>query len=231
MDISSEGSVYAQRYKVYDYPHIGIVDPRTGRLMWKKEGWTQQKPLTAEQFAEIAMDFCSRHSFDKPPQAPRPISSVAAQPTKRLMQEMSEEEQLQAAMRASLQESDGMVEDNEDDNEDYAIEEDEDDGDVQVIGVKGSDGEFKPSPTVPKPVENATHPAAPSISEQLLLLDIGVEPEKGARIQFRLPDGMRKVRKFDPKLNVRRIYAFVAVSKKCKTLPTHRCIVSSICCL
>jgi UBX domain-containing protein 7 len=218
MDISAEGSVYAQRYKVYDYPHIGIIDPRTRRLMWKKEGWTQQKPLTSEQFAEIAMDFCSRHSFDKPPQAPRPNSSAAARPTKRPMHEMSEEEQLQAAMRASLQESGEMVVDNDDDDdeEDYAIEEDDDDEDVVVIGVKGSDGEFKPSSTVAKPVENSTLPAAPSISENLLTVDIGVELDKGARIQFRLPDGMRKVRKFDPTSNVRLIYAFVAVSENAK---------------
>ena len=72
MDISPEGQVYAQRYHVYDYPHIGIIDPRTRRLMWKKEGWTQENPMTAELFAETTMDFCSRHSFDKPPQAPRP---------------------------------------------------------------------------------------------------------------------------------------------------------------
>jgi UBX domain-containing protein 7 len=207
MDIAPEGDVYAQRYKVFDYPHIGIIDPRTRRLMWKKEGWTQQNPLTAEQFAEIAMDFCSRHSFDKPPQAPRPSSAAAARPTKRPMHEMSEEEQLQAAMRASLQESGEMTVD----DEDYAIDDDDDD-EVEVVAVKGADGNLKPVASEAKQPEVDSKPAAaPSVIEQLLSVDIGPDPEKGARIQFRFPDGKRMVRKFDPTLNVRLIYAFVAV--------------------
>lgn len=202
MDISPEGSVYAQRYKVYDYPHIGIIDPRTRRLMWKKEGWTQEKPLTAEQFAEITMDFCSRHSFEKPPQAPRP-NSAAARPSKRPMHEMSEDEQLQAAMRASLQGN------NDDDG--YCIMEDDDD-DVQIIGTKTEDGEMKLAPSPAAETEDSKPAAAPSIFQQLLSMDVGDEPEKGARIQFRLPDGKRTVHKFNPSQNVRLVYAFVAVS-------------------
>lgn len=209
MDIAPEGSVYAQRYKVYDYPHIGIIDPRTRRLMWKKEGWTQQNPLTAEQFAEIAMDFCSRHSFDKPPQAPRPNSAAVSRPTKRPMHELSEEEQVQAAMRASLQESGEMTVDNEDD-EDYAIN-DEDDDEVEIVAVKEADGTLKPAPAASNPPEDSKPAAVPSIFKQLLSVDTGPEPGNGARIQFRFPDGKRTVRKFDPTLNVRLIYAFVAV--------------------
>lgn len=54
MDRTADGSTYAQRYNVQTYPHVAIIDPRTGRLMWRKEGWTQVNPMTAEQFAEIA---------------------------------------------------------------------------------------------------------------------------------------------------------------------------------
>jgi hypothetical protein len=67
MDTSAEGQTYIQRYQVQDYPHIGFIDPRTGRLMWRKEGWTQESPMSTELFAEVAMDFCSRNSFDRPP--------------------------------------------------------------------------------------------------------------------------------------------------------------------
>ncbi|KAL3935351.1 MAG: hypothetical protein SGARI_003013, partial [Bacillariaceae sp.] len=211
MDISPEGSVYSQRYKVYDFPHIGIIDPRTRRLMWKKEGWTQQKPLTAEGFAEIAMDFCSRHSFDKPPQAPRPSSGAAsARPAKRAMHEMSEEEQLQAAMRASLQESGEMTTADNEDEDDYVMEEDggDDDG-VEFVGAKGSEGEMKPAAVAAK-TEDTKPAAIPSIFAQLLAMDVGDEPDKGARIQFRLPNGKRTVRKFDPSQNVRLLYAFMA---------------------
>ena len=44
MDAHPEGAKYAQRYNVYDYPHVAIIDPRTGRSMWKKEGWTERRP-------------------------------------------------------------------------------------------------------------------------------------------------------------------------------------------
>ena len=190
---------------MHDYPHVGIIDPRTRRLMWKKEGWTQQNPMTAETFAEMAMDFCSRHSFDKPPQAPRP-PGAAARPTKRPMHEMSEDEQVQAAMRASLQEGNGGGDDNvdEDDDEDYDME-DEDYDDVEYVGST-TDADSKPK------AQEEEKPKEPSLLDQLLDMHLGDEPANGARIQIRMPDGKRTVRKFDPSQTVKAIYAFIAVS-------------------
>ena len=232
MDTTPEGSQYANRYKVYDYPHVGIIDPRTRRLMWKKEGWTQQNPLTAEQFAEYATDFCSRHSFDRPPQAPRPpgaargsSGSSGGLPAKRPMHEMSEEEQLQAAMRASLQEGDNNKNDNaKDDEDDYEYEidmedddEDEDNDEVVIVDASGKKLQDADADSKPKAVEIETKaeaaPAPPaSMLEGLVPFDLGEEPAKGARIQFRMPDGKRKIRKFDPSQSVKHVYAFVAVS-------------------
>jgi hypothetical protein len=203
-DISPEGRVYIERYKVYDFPHIGIIDPRTRRLMWKKEGWTQQNPVTAEVFAETAMDFCSRHSFDKPPQAPRPAGS---RPAKRPMNEMSEDEQLQAAMRASLQES--SKGDDGNDNSDFEMEEDDDVG-VEYIG-SSRDGDAKPA--AKETPEEA--PREPSLLDDLLITEVGDEAVSGARIQLRMPDGKRMVRNFDPSQIVKVIYAFIAVSMRC----------------
>lgn len=222
MDFSPEGSIYAQRYNVYDYPHVGIIDPRTRRLMWKKEGWTQQNPLTAERFAEIAMDFCSRHSFDRPPQAPRPPSSgnaapkASGLPAKRPMHEMTEEEQLQAAMRASLEESGGGGGNNA-----VVFDMDSDDGDDEegVIIVDPNKQKVKDD-SKPKGIEkkveaSLTESQTPaSILDELISLDIGDEPEKGARIQFRMPDGKRKIRKFNPSQSVKLLYAFVAQSNR-----------------
>ena len=54
MSSSNEGQTYITRYKVQGYPHIAIIDPRTGSLLWRKEGWTQVNPLSADQFVEIA---------------------------------------------------------------------------------------------------------------------------------------------------------------------------------
>jgi hypothetical protein len=120
------------------------------------------------------------------------------------MHEMSEEEQLQAAMRESLKESGGVVMDNDDDDydDDEYVMEDYGDDDVQVLE------DAKPQAEDTKP---AAAPAAQSILDQLLSLNLGDEPDKGARIQFRTPDGKRSIRKFDPSQNVRLVYAFVAV--------------------
>lgn len=212
MDAHPDGAKYAQRYNVYDYPHVAIIDPRTGRSMWKKEGWTQQNPLTAEQFAEMAMDFCSRHSFDKPPQAPRPPGSgngPKSVPAKRSVHEMSEEEQLQAAMRASMEDSGAAAE--------YEYEMDSDDDDVEIVDASGANVENDSKPKAVEKNEVAAAPApapqAPaSMLDELVDFDIGDEPDKGARIQFRMPDGKRKIRKFDASNTVRHVYAFVAQS-------------------
>ena len=171
MDDTSEGRLFAERYTVRDYPHLSIIDPRTGRLLWRKEGWTQEHPLTKEGFAEIAMDFCSRHSFDKPPKAI--VDKASPVPSKI----MTESEELQAAMRASL-------------NDDV-----DDDDEVEYLGTSHEE---------PKP-------EGLSFVQELLAMDVGEEPSSGARIQIRMPDARRLVRKFSPDATVKFIYAFCAV--------------------
>eukprot|EP00529_Nitzschia_sp_RCC80_P022708 CAMPEP_0113509438 /NCGR_PEP_ID=MMETSP0014_2-20120614/37578_1 /TAXON_ID=2857 /ORGANISM="Nitzschia sp." /LENGTH=496 /DNA_ID=CAMNT_0000405273 /DNA_START=92 /DNA_END=1582 /DNA_ORIENTATION=+ /assembly_acc=CAM_ASM_000159 len=207
MDISPEGQVYSQRYHVYDYPHVAIIDPRTRRLLWKKEGWTQQNPLTASQFAEMAMDFCSRHSFDKPPQAPR-SSGASSRPAKRPVQEMSEDEQLQAAMRASLGESAGGADD-DDDNVEYEMEDDDDEVEVLDGNLKSEEGPGGSS-VVEESEPEAKKKAEPSMLDELLSSTVEDEPAKGARVQIKMPDGSRKVRRFDGSKEIKSIYAFVA---------------------
>jgi len=109
----SEAVTFIERYKVASYPHLSILDPRTGRQIWSKEGWTMESPVTAETFLEYVMDFGDKHSFDKPPAAPpapapsqSSSSSKSASPppsNKRPITDLSEEEQLKAAMAASMQ--------------------------------------------------------------------------------------------------------------------------------
>ena len=189
MDISPEGRQYVQRYHVYEFPHIAILDPRTGRLMWKKEGWTQENPVTAETFAEMAMDFCSRNSFDRPPQAPRPPGAKAP-PKEKSVHELSEEEQLQAAMRASMEDITTTT------------KEGGGDSDVEYLGTKDEMMQE----------EEDTKPAAePSMIDELLTVTLPDEPAKGPRVQLRMPDGKRVVRKLNPSDTVKTIYAFLAV--------------------
>lgn len=221
MDDSSEGRTYSERYKVFDYPHIAIIDPRTGRSLWKKEGWTQEKPFMAEQFSEMAMDFCSRHSFDKPPLGPtkkpaaasgsasgsasRPGSGPANGHGERKRPFMSEQEQLQAAMAASLKPGDAPDDGTENIDVDPDADADEyemEDGDDEVECL-GNRDEMVTTETVQEE-------KPPSFAETLLAITVGDEPEAGARIQLRMPDATRLVRKFDKSDPVKTIYAFIA---------------------
>lgn len=200
MDTSSEGRTYSERYSVHDYPHLAIIDPRTGRLLWRKEGWTQEKPLTAESFSEFVMDFCSRNSFDRPPTAHRhPSANGAARPSKRPMRELSEDEELQAAMRASLQNEDGPSQDQE------MV-----DGDDDEVEVLDDAADMKPAASEDTNDTVAEATSGASIVQDLLNFVVDEEPEKGARLQIRMHDGKRKVRKFLPTDTVKMIYAFVA---------------------
>jgi UBX domain-containing protein 7 len=195
--------------------------------MWKKEGWTQMNPLTAEEFAEMAMDFCSRHSFSRPPQAPRPQSGAAGAappPPKGDVKEMSEEEQLRAAMRASLNdvtENGTQSIEIDDDDEEYDMDEDDDD-EVVVVGTS-RDGMMASNSKPALEEEPSAKPAAAaplSLFDQVASIELGQEPPNGARIQFRMPDGKRQIRRFDPSTNVEMVYAFVAVSEaKYETTP------------
>jgi hypothetical protein len=44
--------VYAKVFQVKQFPHVSIVDPYSGLVMWRKEGWSAEKPLTAAAFSE-----------------------------------------------------------------------------------------------------------------------------------------------------------------------------------
>lgn len=232
MSNSAEGQTYVTRYKVIGYPHLAILDPRTGSLLWRKEGWTQVNPLTAEQFVEIASDFCSTHSFDKLPTAARhaytngiPLggsssssgggtinSGSDARPGhahKRPIHELTEEEQLQAAIRASMGETDDNLHD-------------EDDGDVEVLDSMEGDDAKKPgakkddATEIDKNIVEAEEERSTfAFQREILAMEVGQEPsastggEDVARVQIRMPDGKRLVRKFYASSPVKLIYAFV----------------------
>jgi hypothetical protein len=44
--------VYAKVFQVMQFPHVSIFDPFSGLVMWRKEGWSAEKPLTAAAFSE-----------------------------------------------------------------------------------------------------------------------------------------------------------------------------------
>jgi len=230
-----DGRTYVQRYQVHSYPHVAIIDPRTGRLVWKKEGWTQQNPMTAAMFAESATDFCSRHSLDEPPMPPRAASlnnnnnnnvsnnnsqmSSTTTPSA-IPRQMTEEEQLQAAIRASMN-------DNEDskstsDGDDSIIIDSDSDDEIFVDDRKrkadNSDSidVMDVNDTTILTDENDTA-KEPTFEDEIATMAVADEPvgQKGAaRIMLRMPDGKRVVRKFSVDSTVKEIYAFIAQSHK-----------------
>jgi UBX domain-containing protein 7 len=178
---------------------VAFIDPRTGRLMWRKEGWTQEDPLTAETFAEQAMDFCSRNSFDRPPAAPRPSGTkISSVPQKRSVETMTEEEQLEMAMKASI---DDLVPPS------FASTQ----NGVANQSMNTTDDTFSGSQLKKEPVSDAIQS---SLIDELLQMTVDDEPmvEGNARLQFRMPDGIRIVRRFTFCQSLRIVYAFVAVS-------------------
>ena len=221
-----EGSQFVQRYHVQAFPHISMIDPRTGRLLWKREGWTQENPMTAQAFAELAMDFCSRNSLDKPPQAPKPPSQQQSQSQSQSQSQhqqslpsdpdaMTEEEQLEAAVQASMMQQQPNSTDGNDD--------DDDDDEVQFVGHSAAEARAATSPVAPTAAAatpTATTAAAaaptPALSWMQDLWNVEVTPESTtdgstARLSFRMPNGSRVVRSFSPSDTVQMVYAFVAV--------------------
>uniref|UniRef100_A0A674NZC0 UBX domain-containing protein 7 n=1 Tax=Takifugu rubripes TaxID=31033 RepID=A0A674NZC0_TAKRU len=93
---SEEGQRYIQFYKLNKFPYISILDPRTGQKMVE---WNE---LDVASFLEQATGFLAEHGqLDGP--------SCHAPPAKRARSESlidaSEDSQLEAAIRASLQET------------------------------------------------------------------------------------------------------------------------------
>uniref|UniRef100_A0A669EZ39 UBX domain-containing protein 7 n=1 Tax=Oreochromis niloticus TaxID=8128 RepID=A0A669EZ39_ORENI len=200
---SEEGQRYIQFYKLNKFPYISILDPRTGQKMVE---WNQ---LDVASFLEQATGFLAEHGqLDGP--------SCHAPPAKRARSESlidaSEDSQLEAAIRASLQEThyessnvpeppDSPRSDDESDAEPFSDSE-------GPFSVDGSDSETSTSSYRKSPYKENNHshkkeeskknhlePSAPgprhpqpdSDSEIVLFL---IGPK--ARLMLRYPDGQRE---------------------------------------
>lgn len=99
---SFEGGRYIQFYNVTSYPHVSIVDPRTGEQM---KSWPTS--IDHNSFCDSVIEFLTEH--------PSPDGSSDANTMKKLrvkeedvtrtLYDQSEEAQLEAAIKASLQET------------------------------------------------------------------------------------------------------------------------------
>ncbi|XP_056276953.1 UBX domain-containing protein 7 isoform X1 [Pseudoliparis swirei] len=140
---SEEGQRYIQFYKLNKFPYISILDPRTGQKMVE---WNQ---LDVASFLEQTAGFLAEHGqLDGP--------SCHAPPAKRARSESlidaSEDSQLEAAIRASLQETHYESSNAPEEPDSPRSEEEEEESDAEPfsdsegpISVDGSDGEM-PAP-------------------------------------------------------------------------------------
>ncbi|XP_051944041.1 UBX domain-containing protein 7 [Hippocampus zosterae] len=155
---SEEGQRYMQFYKLNKFPYISILDPRTGQKMVE---WNQ---LDVASFLEQASGFLAEHGqLDGP--------SCAAPPAKRARSESlidaSEDSQLEAAIRASLQET-HYESSNIPDAPDSPRSEDDSDAEPfsdseGPISVDGSDGEMA-EPQKEKSSNSKHPPTVPTAS-------------------------------------------------------------------
>ncbi|KAK1733535.1 UAS domain-containing protein [Skeletonema marinoi] len=61
---SVEGERYCQQYKVKGYPHISIINPFDESVRFRKEEWTQTKPLTAQTLEDIVSKFVNEDPIE-----------------------------------------------------------------------------------------------------------------------------------------------------------------------
>jgi len=172
------------------YPHIAIVDPRTGEQL---KIWSGRPTPNAGDFLMQLVEFLDRYSFDmakKNPVARRKVEKAKAVDVDRL----TEEEMLDLALQNSLANSTDPVGPKEDDPDAMTksfVNEDK---------GKGKELEEEASPTASSPFL------------QISSLSPHSEPTAQGpnvtRIQFRHSDG-RIVRKFEVTDPVRRMYEWL----------------------
>lgn len=205
----SRGSQYVQYYfqsKDLDssYPHIAIVDPRTGEQV---KVWSGPPAPKAPDFLMQLHEFLDRYSLKAT--AKNPVARRKPETRKETnVERMTEEQQMEMAMQASLAGAKEVRDEDPDeltrsvgnlDQSELVVDDDEDEVDqVDVsrpLHTNGNAGTATPSPFVAiSAAKPHTEPAA--------------DPAATTRIQFRHPNG-RVVRRFALSDSVSRIYEWL----------------------
>lgn len=106
---SDEGSHYSTFYPATSYPHVAVIDPRTGErvVVWDELG----RNPTPEHFCELSTNFLAQHidssliddgsSFPSKSSFSSSRSNTTSRPEDSVIN-LTEEEQIEAAMAASL---------------------------------------------------------------------------------------------------------------------------------
>ncbi|KAK5942931.1 UBX domain protein Ubx2 [Knufia obscura] len=189
---------YFQQSEIEDeYPHVAIVDPRTGEQV---KLWSRKMPSAAEFLMQLH-EFLDRYSLES--KAKNPVAKRKSEAKKEKPVELlSEEEQMEKAIQASMG---GGAAVSSDESLKVPVE-DPDDLTRSVGDLKGKDVDMEEAPTN----GSATKSPFASIPSDRP----HEEPAQGpnvTRIQLRHPEG-RIVRRFELADPVQRIYEYLKAS-------------------
>ncbi|ORY00273.1 hypothetical protein K493DRAFT_328958 [Basidiobolus meristosporus CBS 931.73] len=168
---SVEGKKYLTFYPIENYPHIAIIDPRTGERM--KVWNTLVSPI---EFLMNVTEFLDGNTL-LPANAP-----ATKKPRNKNIEDLSEEEQLNIALAASMNSASTSSAPKSPEPIEISDSEPESEDNVSTSVIDGI-----------KPVDRPEPPAGGD----------------STRIQFRLPDGSRVIRRFLKNDPVRHLFEFV----------------------
>jgi hypothetical protein len=196
------GTPYLQYYfqgsDVSDnYPHIAIVDPRTGEQV---KVWSGAPVIKAPDFLMQLHEFLDRYSLKQ--NARNPVAKRKPDvPREKKIEAMTEEEMLEMALKNSLEGADTAERLADPDELTRSI------GDLKGKG-RAEDSEAISLAEEEPAVEDAGVSAFQSIPSDRIHTEPPADPATTTRIQFRHPSG-RVIRRFALADPVRRIYEWL----------------------
>ncbi|KAJ5904004.1 hypothetical protein N7504_006387 [Penicillium tannophilum] len=177
-----------------NYPHIAIVDPRTGE---KVKAWTGQPVVKAPEFLMQLHEFLDRYSLNV--NVRNPVAKRKSEKPEKTVDAMTEEEMLDMAMRNSLGAGEASAP-KPDDPDDLTRST----ADIKGKGKAEEDDEMGEA----EPVEEAENSLFSSIPSDQPHIEPAADPATTTRIQFRHPAG-RVIRRFALSDPVQRIYEWL----------------------
>ena len=199
------GQRFATLYKVADYPHVALIDPRTGE---QSKIILSGGQLSATDFVERVQDYVQRHTITSfhtsvPSSASSSssssTSSSSAAPATGSSGRKKEEDDGEAALQAALAAS--MV----------------DDSANSGSGSSGNSSVLGSAAPPPSSSSSSSSSSSTLVSPPPATRDYGVPPtepdatmkEGTTRLRIRLPSGKHLVRKFNQSDTVRGLFAVV----------------------
>jgi UBX domain-containing protein 7 len=184
------------------YPHIAIVDPRTGEQV---KVWSGTPIPKANDFLMQLYEFLDRYSLKTGTR--NPVAKRKPEPRKDL-EKMTEEEQLEMALANSLENGSGIPQPDADPD---ALTKSEIMGKGKAPAGDLIDLTDTPMETEPNGSHEEEASAFSQISSNVPHTEPPADPATTTRIQFRYSGG-RQVRRFALSDSVRRIYEWLKAS-------------------